>query len=166
MLLALIILVVAPFGVAVIFGAPYLPILRSDSLTVLDLAGLRPGQTLIDLGSGDGRLLRLAASKGIRCIGYEINPFMVFISKIVCWRYRSLVSIRLADFWHTQLPPCDAVYVFLLDRLMIRLDKKLSADIKQPTKVVSFVFKIPGRKPTKTTSNSYVYLYGDTPAQA
>jgi 16S rRNA A1518/A1519 N6-dimethyltransferase RsmA/KsgA/DIM1 with predicted DNA glycosylase/AP lyase activity len=108
-LILILLLIVLPFGIGAILGAPYLPILRRDSDRLLKLAGLKPGQTLIDLGSGDGRLLKAAAAQGIRCIGYEINPYLVFISRLVCWRYRHLVTIHTADFWHTPLPPADAI---------------------------------------------------------
>ena len=153
-------LILLPFGIGAIIGAPYVPVLRRDATGLLDLAGLTAGQTMIDLGSGDGRFLRAAAKRGIRGIGYEINPFLYIISLIVTWRYRKLVEIHLADFWRTPLAPCDAVYVFLIDRLMPKLDEKLSRDITRPTHVISFVFAIPSKKPAETTRNAYRYLYG------
>jgi predicted RNA methylase len=152
--------IVLPFGIGAILGAPYVPILHRDSRRLLKLAGLKPGQTLVDLGSGDGRLLRAAASQGIRCIGYEINPYLVWVSRIVCWRYRKLVTIHTADIWHTRLPDADVIYIFILDKFMARLDEKFTAEITKPTKVVSYVFKLPGRTPIEETSNTYVYQYG------
>ena len=154
------VLLVLPFGLAVWMGAPYVPILRRDYEPVLDLADLKPGQTIVDLGSGDGRLLRAAAARGYQAIGYEINPFLVAVSWLVTWRYRRLVRVRLADFWHTPLPPADAVYVFLIDRYMTRLDHKLSQELTRPTPVISFVFQIPGRRPSRRTRNAYRYEYG------
>lgn len=163
MLTLILLLIVLPFGIAAIVGAPYLPTLKHDYDPILELAHLQPGQTLIDLGSGDGRLLRAAAQHGIRSIGYEINPFVYLVSLIVTWRYRQLVTIHLADFWRTPLPPADAVYVFLIDRLMPKLDQKLSRDITRPTPVISFVFEIPGRAPHTTTRNAFIYHYGSEP---
>ena len=160
MLLATLLIVSLMFGLGAILGAPYLPILRRDSTKLLDLAALKPGDTLIDLGSGDGRLLRSAAARGIKSIGYEINPMLVLISRIVCWRYRNLVTIHLADFWHATLPPADTIYVFLIERYMQKLDQKLAREIHQPTRVVSFVFELPGRKPIKQNTNTHVYEYG------
>jgi hypothetical protein len=136
--------------------------MRRDTAAILDLAALTPGQTLIDLGSGDGRFLRAAARRGIRGIGYELNPFLWLISLIVTWRYRQLVRIHLANFWHTPLPPADAIYVFLIHRLMSKLDHKLTQEITTPTRVISFVFQIPGREPVVSTRNSYRYQYGNT----
>jgi hypothetical protein len=160
----LILLAVAvTFAIGGLLGAPYVPIRRRDSGQLLDLAGLKPGQTLVDLGSGDGQLLRLAAARGIRGIGYEINPIMVLVSRLVCWRYRRLVKIHLADLWRSQLPPADAVYVFLMPRFMERLDQKLTAEIKQPTWVISYVFEIPGRQPVRRGAGSLIYEYCSEP---
>ena len=160
MTLLIVFLIVLPFGVAAIIGAPYVPILSRDSRALLAFADLKPGQTIIDLGSGDGRFLRAAARQGYRGIGYEINPFLVLISRIVTWRYRHLITIRLADFWKTNLPPADAIYVFLIERLMPKLDQKLAKEISRPTPVVSFVFTIPGRTPEATLRNAARYRYG------
>ncbi|GAC1369769.1 MAG: hypothetical protein NVSMB39_1940 [Candidatus Saccharimonadales bacterium] len=159
-LILVLLIIVLPFGIGAILGAPYLPILHRDSERLLKLAGLKPGQTLVDLGSGDGRLLRAAAAQGIRCVGYEINPYLVLISRLVCWRYHHLVTIRTADFWHIKLPPADAIYVFALDKYMPRLDMKFTAEITRPTKVVSYIFTIPTRQPIHSTSNTYIYEYG------
>jgi hypothetical protein len=150
--------IVLPFGLGAMLGAPYLPVLKRDARKLLELADLKPGQTLIDLGSGDGRLLRAAAAQGITCIGYEINPYLVLVSRIVCWRYRKLVTIHTADLWRTKLPPADAVYIFLLDRYMARLDAKLKVEIHKPTKIISYVFELP-QTPIKSSRNTYVYEY-------
>lgn len=146
------------FGVVVLFGAPYLPTMRTQQDEALDLLGLKPGQILLELGSGDGRLMRRAASMGIRCIGYELNPILVIVSRLVCWRYRKLVDIRLANFWTVELPKVDGVYVFLLDRYMNKLDKKIAQDLA-PTKLVSFAFKVPNRRIDNQVGGLYLYKY-------
>ncbi|HUC87434.1 MAG TPA: hypothetical protein VMR75_03925 [Candidatus Saccharimonadales bacterium] len=151
-------ILVGCFGLGALLGAPFLPVFRRDALTALDLAQLQPGQTIIDLGSGDGRLLLAAAKRGATAIGYEINPLLVVWSKLVTWRYRRLVTIRWADMWRVTLPPADVIYTFLLDRYMQRLDRKLTAEVTTSTIVVSYVFKLP-RKPIKTTHNTFVYRY-------
>ncbi len=151
--------IVLPFGLATWLGAPYVPIRRRDSEPILDLLALSPGQTVVDLGSGDGRFLLAAARRGLRGIGYELNPFMYLISRVITWRYRHSVHIYLANFWQVRLPATDAIYVFLIDRLMTRLDAKLTTELSQPTPVVSFVFAIPGRQPKRQTRNAFYYLY-------
>ena len=159
MILGFLLILALFFGLGALMGAPYLPILRRDQASLLELCELKPGQTLLDLGSGDGRLLRLAASRGIRGIGYEINPLVYLVSLVVCWPYRRLIKLHLADFWQVRLPEADVIYVFLIDRYMAKLDRKLIAELKRPTPVVSFVFKIPGREPVKSTRNAARYEY-------
>lgn len=158
------VLALAAFAFAGLVGAPYVPIHRRNQIALLDLIDLKPGQTIVDLGSGDGQLLRAAAKRGLSAIGYEINPVMVAVSWLVCWPYRKRVSIHRANLWHTIVPPADAIYVFLMPRFMARLDAKLANEIKRPTTVISYVFPIPGRTPVKKGAGSLIYRYPPTPS--
>jgi SAM-dependent methyltransferase len=160
-LVLILFLVTLAFAVAGLRGAPYVPIRSRDSGTTLDLAQLKPGQTLVDLGSGDGRLLRLAARRGIKGIGYDINPVMVAVASLLSLRERRLVRYHLADMWHLQLPLTDAIYVFQLPKYMPKLHSVLSAQIKHPTRVVSYEFEIPGAKQIARNRNTFVYQYGE-----
>ncbi len=146
------------FGLGALLGAPFVPVFRRDLAAALDLADVQPGQIVIDLGSGDGRFLLAAAQRGARAIGYEINPLLVLWSKLVTWRYRRLVTVHWGDMWRVTLPPADVVYTFLLERYMARLDRKLCAEVHQPTLVVSYVFRLP-RRPVRQTRNTYLYRY-------
>lgn len=164
LLFLVVVAVVLLFGFVVLFGAPYLPTLTIRTKEALELLDLKPGQTLVELGSGDGRVLRAAAERGIHAIGYELNPLLVIWSKITTRRYSHLVTVRLANFWTNPLPQTDAIYVFLLDRYMKKLDKKIIQDTakwdgKKQLKLVSFAFKIPGKKPIKEKNGLYLYHY-------
>jgi hypothetical protein len=146
------------FGLGALLGAPFLPARQVDVEAALDLAGVTAGETVIDLGSGDGRLLRAAAKRGAYAIGYEINPLLWLWSIIATWRYRRLIRVRLRNFWLGRLPEADVIYTFLLTRYVNRLDVKLRREVTRPTRVVSYVFELPP-KPTKQTNNTYLYLY-------
>ena len=149
----------AAFSFVVAFGAPFLPILRPKMVIALDLINLKPGQTLLELGSGDGRVLKAAAERGLKAVGYELNPLLVIYSKIVCWRYRKQVKIHWGNYWHKTWPPADGVFVFLLQPYMEKLDAKIKADCKKGTKLVSFAFTIDSRKPDKSQDGLYLYKY-------
>lgn len=159
MTLIIVLLVVLAFGLGAWRGAPYLPIMRRPAIELLDLAGLQSGDTLIDLGSGDGRLLKMAAQRGARAIGYEINPWLYAISLINCYSHRDRIEIHLADYWRVKLPPANVISVFLIQRYMSRLDVKLSKELTRPTVLVSYVFSLPDRKPSQTTKNAFRYDY-------
>ncbi len=151
--------IVLLFSFVVLFGAPYLPTLRPQQRTALDLLDLRPGQTLVELGSGDGRMLRAAAERGIQSIGYELNPLLILFSYLVTYRYRRLIRIRWANFWTVPLPECDGIYVFLLERYMGKLNKKIIQEIHNPVKLVSFAFRLPKMHPVTEENGLYLYKF-------
>jgi cyclopropane fatty-acyl-phospholipid synthase-like methyltransferase len=155
------------FVFVIAFGAPFLPTLKTRTADALDLLDLKPGQTLLELGSGDGRILAEAARRGVKSVGYELNPLLVLWSKLRTWRYRKLVTVKLGDYWRAEWPESDGIYTFLLQPYMARLDKKITQDYlkkqgrtrRNKLKVVSFAFVITGKKPKKERNGLFLYEY-------
>jgi 16S rRNA A1518/A1519 N6-dimethyltransferase RsmA/KsgA/DIM1 with predicted DNA glycosylase/AP lyase activity len=159
-ILLIILFIILCFGFVLIFGAPYLPTMKTQQNQALDLLDLKPGQTLLELGSGDGRLLITAAKRGINCVGYELNPILFIVSKALCFKYRKLIKIYYGNFWHKKWPPADGIFVFLHPRFMKKLDQYITKQYPhQKVKLVSYAFKIPGKKPAKTQSAIFLYYY-------
>lgn len=142
----------------VFFGPPYVPTFKKDIETLLKLANLKPGQTIVDLGCGDGRLLIIAAELGLKAIGYEINPLLWLVSFLRTRRYGNLVSVQFKSLWRADLKHTDAVYVFLVGRLMPKLENKLRRDGKRGMVVISYVFQLRHLRPVKQTKNAYIYI--------
>ena len=142
----------------VLFGAPYVPSKKLHIEAGLDLLNLRKGQTLVELGSGDGRVLRQAAKRGINCVGYELNPILYLISLVYCYKYRKNIQIKLRNYWLADLTGADGVFVFLAGTYMKKLDKKMLG-LKKPVKLVSVGFTIPGKKAVMTKSAVHLYKY-------
>lgn len=147
------------FSFVIAFGAPFLPTLKARTPEALDLLDLKPGQTLLELGSGDGRILRAAAERGIKSIGYELNPLLVVWSMLISLKYRKLITVRWGNYWRHRLPVTDGIYVFLLNPYMEKLNNKIEQEISKPVKVVSFAFAIPGKKPVKELHGLMLYEY-------
>lgn len=150
------------FGFVVAFGAPYLPTLTPQTDEALDMLGLKPGQTLLELGCGDGRVVKAAAKKGLNVVGYELNPVLVIIARLNNLKYRRQVKIIWGNYWRQTWPDCDAIFVFLLDKYMLKLDKRLiliSQQQSRPIKLLSFTFKVPGRKPSLQRGGLFLYKY-------
>ncbi|HSX07240.1 MAG TPA: class I SAM-dependent methyltransferase [Candidatus Saccharimonadia bacterium] len=148
--------VIAAFGGVLLRGAPYVPTLDKQARAALELLNLQPGQTLLELGSGDGKVMIIAAQAGLNVIGIELNPFLVVVSWLRTWRYRKQVRIIWGDFWRVTWPECDGVFAFLLDRFMPKLDARMRL-VQQP--LVSFAFQIPGRKIDGEQAGVYLYKY-------
>lgn len=149
---------VVSFGGVLAFGAPYLPTLTTQIETALVLLDLKPGQTLLELGSGDGKVLVAAARAGLNVVGVELNPFLVIVSRVRTRKYRKQVKIVWGNFWTLELPEFDGVFVFLLDRFMPKLDQKLS-NLHKPFNLVSFAFKMPSKKVTIEKNGLFLYQY-------
>lgn len=150
--------VVLVFSFVVFFGAPYLPTKRKQIKTALDLLDLKPGEVLLELGSGDGRVAVAAAKRGWQVVGYELNPLLVLLSRVVCWRYRHNIKIIWGNFWQKNWPPTDGIFVFLIGHKMSKLNKKI-VQINKPIKLVSFAFKLPERQPDRTKHGVFLYKF-------
>lgn len=148
------------FGLVLIFGAPYLPTLSAQQKQALDMLALKPGQVFYDLGSGDGRMLKAAAGRGLVAVGYELNPLLALYSWLTTRRYGKNVRIVCGNFWKADLRGADGVFVFLLDRFMPRLDAYLKLQSKNNhLSVVSYTFAIPGKQPVAKKGPIYLYKY-------
>lgn len=154
--------VVIMFGFVVVYGAPYLPTMKKQAESALDLMELKPGQTLLELGCGDGRVAVLAAKRGLRVVGYELNPLLALGAKIRTLRYRSKVKIYIGNFWTKKWPDSDGIYVFLMDRFMNKLDKKVTQYSRgKRIKLASYTFQIAGKKPSAAKNGIFLYIYND-----
>ncbi len=148
------------FAFVVAFGAPYLPTLKPQIDEALDLVDLEKGQTLLELGSGDGRVLFAAADHGLKAIGYELNPLLVLYTRIRGRKYKGRVKVYWRNFWGVKLPPADGIFVFLLDNYMTKLDNKIVQEYSgKKIKLVSFAFRIPEKEPVKESKGLYLYQY-------
>ena len=154
---------VLTFGFVVFRGAPYVPSRKRQlAIAFEDLYPLSSQDTLVDIGSGDGIVLREAAKRGARAIGYELNPVLVLISRLLS-RQQPGVTTRLADFWFVSLPTeTTVVYVFGESRDIAKMAKKVRDEAQHLQKVLSFIsygFIVPGLEPEKKVGPYYLYRF-------
>jgi outer membrane protein assembly factor BamB len=119
---------------------------------MLVLAGVKPADTLFDLGSGDGRIVIAAAKTfGVKAIGIDLDQTLVTESrqKIADAGLSELVKIEQADFFSRDLGEADVVSLYLptnvMDRLLPQLEK-----LKPGARVVSHYFKFTDVLPEKS----------------
>jgi tRNA1(Val) A37 N6-methylase TrmN6 len=79
MILLIILLITGCFAAVTLVGAPYLPSFSADVEKLFDKAGLKKGDRLIELGCGDGKVLIAAARRGVKSVGYELNPIIALV---------------------------------------------------------------------------------------
>jgi len=147
-------------GFVVFFGPPYLPTLRRNIDSAFELLELKPGQTLLDLGSGDGRVLIAAAKRGINAVGIELSPVLFMLSWLRTRRYRKYVRVIWGSYFTVKWPPADAIFTFMIPRQMAQLDKTIEAwRGKRPVRLASFAFVVPGKKPNAQKDGVLLYEY-------
>jgi precorrin-6B methylase 2 len=110
---------------------------------MLDMAKLTASDTLIDLGSGDGRIVIAAAKRGARATGYEYNPDMVDLSKANAMKagVAGKAEFVQADIFQTDFSRATVLTMYLLPELNIKLRSKI-LDMKPGTRVVSHAFSM------------------------
>ena len=115
------------FGFVVLFGAPYVPTLNKELGEAFSkLYAVGPNDTVVDLGAGDGRVVRAAVAKGAVAYGYELNPLLVLIAKL---RVGRTGRVQLRDMWSVKLPQSTTlVYVFTVSRDSKRLRNYLQQE--------------------------------------
>ena len=146
---------------AFVTGAPYVPSVNPTAAAMIRLARITPDTTIYDLGSGDGRLLLLAAQKGARAIGYEINPFLVFWSTLRSFfsPYSGTTKTIWKNFWRVDISGADVVFVYLLPWRMETLGKKLQKELKPGALVVSNSFIFPGWRILRQDPKTHDYVF-------
>jgi len=131
---------------------------------MLDLAQLRSGDVLYDLGAGDGRIAIEAAKRfGIRAVGIEINPRMVERARANVRRagVAKLVEIRQGDALEADIREATVVTLFLFRELNLKLRPRLRAQLRPGARIVSHRFDLGDWAPdAETTVNGYpLYLW-------
>lgn len=151
------------FGFVVFRGAPYVPTRRRDIAMAFDeLYPLSSGDLLVDIGSGDGIVLREAAQRGAQAVGYELNPLLVLISRALCRSYPG-IRIYLADFWNAKLPPeTTVVYTFGDSRDIAKMATKVMNEatrLGHPLLFISYGFEVPGEAAVKSAGPYHLYRF-------
>ena len=146
---------------ALIFGAPYAPVADNRIRTMIKLLRLKKNDKLVDLGSGDGRIVVAFAKLGVESHGYEINPVLVAFSR---YRIRKAglqekAFIHFKDFWTTDLSGFNAVTLYGIAHIMGRLEKKLKKELKPGSKIAANYFKFPDTKELKKENNVRYYRF-------
>lgn len=156
-------LVVIDLTVRLFLGPPYMPSRPETMERMLHLLKVRPGERVVDLGSGDGRLVIALARAGAEAHGYELNLPLV-------WRARRAIRaagleerayIHWGNFWRTDFSRFDAVVIYGMGYIMSRLEKKLYHELAVGGRVVSNGFALPGWPIARQDKRVYLYRKED-----
>lgn len=119
---------------------------------MLDMADVGPGSRVLDLGTGDGRILLAAARRGASGLGVDIDPVLVAEAREAASRAGLSGRARFAarDLFATPLGGYDVVTMFLLPEVNLRLRPRLLAELAPGARVVSHAFDMGEWRPDRT----------------
>ena len=120
---------------------------------MLTLAHVTPDDIVFDLGSGDGRIVVLAAQKyGARGVGIEIDPRLVEISRTVAreGEVADRVTFIEGDLFTADISKATVVTLWLSTPVNRRLEAKLKRELRRGTRIVSRQFPIGAWAPDET----------------
>ena len=140
-------------------GAPYVRSQKKKISTMLELARITPGETALDLGSGDGSLVIEAARQGANATGIEINPFLIWYSRQRIRRAGVTKNARVARANLFKYPCTDTnvIFIYLWPETLVRLEKKLEHELSPGSRIISNGFPISGWNPILVKDEVYLY---------
>ena len=149
-------------GFVVFFGAPYVPSQKKYIRRAFDHFGIDASDTVVDIGSGDGVVLRIAAEYGARAVGYEIHPALVVISRMLS-RRNPRITTQLTNAWYAVLPDSTTfVYAFSVSRDEEKLTKLIQREanrLDRPLKLLSLGSPFGARAADETFDAYYLYIF-------
>ena len=154
--------------------APFVPTPELVVVKMLAAAELKSGETLYDLGCGDGRILFVAAQKfGANAVGVELSSKLVkdATDRILQLGLQRQVKVIEGNLMDVNLQSADVVTLYLMRLSNERLKPNLRKQLKPGARVVSHDYPIPGWKPQRVESISVlqrlhtIYVYRMPPVE-
>lgn len=155
-----------PTLIAITKGAPWVPTPMNRVRKMLELAKIKEGEKIYDLGCGDGRFVHLASKKyKAEAVGFELSPLVYLIAKIFQPFWRSKAKIKFKNFHKVDLSDADIIVCYLLPNTLKALQEKFEKELKKGARIISYAFQIKDWKeikkvekiPKKRLSTIWVY---------
>ncbi|MFW9961921.1 MAG: SAM-dependent methyltransferase [Candidatus Thorarchaeota archaeon] len=145
-----------------VVGAPWLPTPKNRVRSMLEFANVNQDDRVFDLGSGDGRIIVMAAKEfGAQSTGIEVDPLRILWSKLAIKRNKlgNKVKVIRGNFFNVSVEDATVVTLYQGYKINMKIRDKLSAELRPGTRVVSYRFTLEGWNPVKTSEEKSVYLY-------
>ena len=146
----------------IFFGAPWHPLMPGTIRRILRFAEVQPGETVCDLGCGEGRVLITAAKDfSARAIGVEIDPLKILLARLL----RKIngvddrVNIVRGNLFDFDPGSADVLYLYLTHQAMDKLFPEILKKLKPSVRIVSYRFCLRGMTPEKVSEDKTLFLY-------
>lgn len=138
-------------------GAPFVATPRSTLLRMLKLASIKPGETVIDAGCGDGRMLVAATKQGAIAVGFERSLPTYLVAKFRSIQHKNM-HVFFRDLWKQDYSKADVVFCYLLTDTMRKFEQKIWPTLKPGARVVSHAFSFKHIEPDAKENGALLYI--------
>ena len=146
----------------ILIGTQWIPTPKDVVRKMLSFADVGPQDTLIDLGSGDGRIILLAAQEfGASALGIEADPLRVLITRVRI-RLKGLedqVEVIWGNFFKSDFRAASVVTIYQSTEINKKLKHQLEEQLHPGARVVTYSFVFEGWEPVKVDESTKLYLY-------
>lgn len=150
------------YFVPLITGLPWVPSKSKRIRRALELADLKMGETLYDLGAGDGRVLTIAAGEfGAHAKGIELSPVhcLIALVRIYAQGLQGKAKIRWGNLYSSNIEDADVVYAYLTRSHAIRIKSILESQLRSGARVVTLSSDLEGWEPSDMDSEALIFHY-------
>lgn len=146
---------------------PFVPTENGVVEKMIEIADLKEGEVIYDLGCGDARILIQAMKKApVKGVGIEVSHIVMSLARIKKWWNKSSVKLLRKNFYDQDLSDADVVICYLFPGVMKKLQEKFEKELKPGARVISYSFPMIEWHPKKTLAtrenkpkNFLVYRY-------
>lgn len=140
-------------------GSPYVPSKQKEIDYILAQIKITKGKRFIDVGCGDGRVVRAAVKNyNVKGVGVDINPILIYIARLysLIFNVRSNINFVRADILKISYKSYSYIYIFLMPSLITKLKSIFEKELKKGTIVISHGFPVIGWENKLTKKISHV----------
>lgn len=144
------------------YGLPPVPTKPGRILKALKMADLQKGETLYDLGAGDGRVLLIAARDlGAKAVGLEIGPIQCALIwlRATASGFGDQIKVRWGNFYKADLKDADVVFVYATSKEIRKLAPHLQEQMKKGSRLVSISADFHEWEPIKVDERELIFVY-------
>ncbi len=143
-------------------GTPWIPTRTGRIRKALQLARVKTGEVVYDLGCGDGRVLVLAAREfGAQTVGIELGPLQCAAawSRRIFSGTKDRIRVHWGSFYRMDLKRADVVFAYLISSQAKPLQAFLEGQLKPGARVVTISFDFPDWEPENYDDEDLIFLY-------
>jgi SAM-dependent methyltransferase len=135
--------------------SPYVPSPQDVVERMLDFAGIRAGELVVDLGSGDGRIVVTAAKRGARGYGVDINPKLIAEARQNATKagVGDRATFEQRDLFKTDISKADVLTLYLLPLTNLDLRPLIMAQMRPGARIVAHAYHLGADWPPDATDN-------------